>query len=648
MKLLLSVFLVQLIGLSSLAGPFQVPSQDGLSQISGQIDIPNCNQAMYPAVFMVGGTGFFSRNVFFGRSRTSRDFVFADLAQRFTAACIAVVRFDFRGVTCDLTDKSKLQTCVDQNLRTSVTDETILDDIQAVYNFAISSKSIDPSRFFMLGHSEGSLNIARLIARKSIHPAGILFFGGITESAKSILHWQIVDRAVEWSFEMDSNSDGTLTNAEIKSNFSKSKFNGSIPIDMLINPTGSWNKTSLVDFFEKTYQSITDDTLAKSDLEPYQIGGVIFSAYKWWKRWFEDDISALENLRDFYGPIKYHNGDIDSQAPGLREKAILDSSQIKMRSTPVFQIHPGKGHGLGSDPLYGPIDESIADEIVSDIHSWAKVAPVFSTDKVRHWSEDLSKGEVAAPYLATFKDGKYELRYLGSRHENSLHSPTLELVDKTFKTEKINAVVIEPYPYSKGESSAWFLDYIKKNRHDDFLPLGEAALSALLADERGIPFFGGEPTDEDILQQISSEGFSPSELVISYLVRQIPQWKREGELEKQKYEVLASSYLSATCRNLNVNPCPTLRDAEQWYTKMNGKILTEDVDSQESAPLVDSPLGTQRISSAITLVRDRFTLKIIEKVLAKYERVLVVYGHSHFLDLQPAFEDSMGHPSYSR
>lgn len=269
-------------------------------------------------------------------------------------------------------------------------------------------------------------------------------------------------------------------------------------------------------------------------------------------------------------------------------------------------------------------------------------APVFSTDKVRHWSEDLSKEELAAPYLATFKYGKYELRYLGAKHENSLHSPTLELVDKTFQNEKINAVIIEPYPYSKGESWAWFLDYVKTNRHDDFLPLGEAALSALLANERGIPFFGGEPTDEDILKQITSEGYSPSELVISYLIRQIPQWRREGEFDKQKYEVLASSYLTATCRDLNMNPCPTLRDAEQWYTKMNGKTLTQDVDSQESAPIADSQLGTQRISSAITLIRDKFTLKIIEKVLAKYEHVLVVYGHSHFLDLQPALEDSVG------
>ncbi len=106
--------------------------------------------------------------------------------------------------------------------------------------------------------------------------------------------------------------------------------------------------------------------------DPYIAGSIVFTSYQWWKRWFTDDVSSLDNLKNFTGPIEYHNGSIDSQTPGLREKSILDASQIPMKSRPRFVLHEGVGHGLNNNPLYGPVEESIADQIVRNAVAWTQ------------------------------------------------------------------------------------------------------------------------------------------------------------------------------------------------------------------------------------------------------------------------------------
>lgn len=374
MKCFFTLFLGFIFSISAFAESFEfkLKSKDGLTQISGQIDKPDCEGEAFPAVMIVGGTGLFYRNGFFGRSGTDRDFLFSDLAKRLNSSCLAVIRFDYRGISCDLKGKDSIQKCVDQKLRALVTDETTLDDIQTVYDHGIQQAFVDSKKIVLMGHSEGSLNISRLVARDSVHPAAIMFFGGLTESAYGILHWQIALRPVEWAFEMDTNKDAWLSADEIKKGYKNSKLNDVFPKEDFLNDSNGWSKQSLTEAFEIKYNEYKKMFLAIADKDPYMTSGIVYSSMKWWKRWFVDDVSVLENLKNFTGPIEYHNGDIDSQTPALRELEFLQSSNIHMQSRPKFILHPGKGHGLSSDTLYGPIDESIADEMVRSVTQWLK------------------------------------------------------------------------------------------------------------------------------------------------------------------------------------------------------------------------------------------------------------------------------------
>lgn len=66
---------------------------------------------------------------------------------------------------------SGIQNCVDQQARSHVNDETILDDIQTVYDFASAQPSLNSNGIVLLGHSEGTLNISRLVGRGSVPSA---------------------------------------------------------------------------------------------------------------------------------------------------------------------------------------------------------------------------------------------------------------------------------------------------------------------------------------------------------------------------------------------------------------------------------------------------------------------------------------------
>lgn len=349
---------------------FEIPTIDTISKISGQIDRPNCGVPPYPVVVMVGGTGLFTRDVFFGKSGTEADFVFKHLSGMLNQLCIATVRFDYRGVKCDAKSPKSYPDCIDQNLRQKVTDQTILEDIQVVYDFSKMQSYLDSNRTVLFGHSEGALNISRLVAQGSISAKAIMFLGGLTESAAGILRWQIAERPAELMMSMDSDRNDILTNEEIKESYPNSFIKNIYPLNSLLSASGSITKDEVVKAFYEIYESTKVETLKKSDDQAFISGGITFSAYKWWKRWFLDETSVLENLKDFSGPIEYHNGDIDSQTPGRRQKEFLLNSNVKMKSKPNFIIHAGKGHGLSNDPLFGPLDPSAAEMIVQQISNW--------------------------------------------------------------------------------------------------------------------------------------------------------------------------------------------------------------------------------------------------------------------------------------
>jgi hypothetical protein len=74
---------------------------------------------------------------------------------------------------------------------------------------------------------------------------------------------------------------------------------------------------------------------------------------------------------------------------------------------------------------------------------------------------------------------------------------------------------------------------------------------------------------------------------------------------------------------------------------MNRDLGTE-ITNEELNPLADGKLITQRMASAVSDVRDKFTLGVLEELLKKYHRVGVVYGNGHYFTLKKSLEAALG------
>lgn len=368
---------ILLFSISSIAQTqFQIPTKDGLSVLNGQFDLPqaHCGEGPFPTILIVSGTGFSYRD---GLTvlplQGDRSYIYKYLGQQFAEKCWLTVRWDYRGVSCDSSPGNEAKRCVDEEARKLMTYESMLEDIESIYKYSKAHPSVSANNFVILGHSEGSLNVSKLISEKRLNPKGVLYIGGVTESPKSIFHWQIVTRPAEWLFELDVNRDDILTNEEIKSEYSKSKFASlKYPIEVFLSPKGSWSKQEYLDKSELEFNQYKEIELAKDDNDHFRMGKHIYSKQSYWKMWFTNDVSVLDLLSDYSGKIIYINGDIDSQVPGVRERDFLLNFNKPMLNQPVFKVPKGIGHSLGSHNYFGPIEDDMVLEVESSIFELMK------------------------------------------------------------------------------------------------------------------------------------------------------------------------------------------------------------------------------------------------------------------------------------
>lgn len=106
--------------------------------------------------------------------------------------------------------------------------------------------------------------------------------------------------------------------------------------------------------------------------------------------------------------------------------------------------------------------------------------------------------------------------FLASRHMNTIGDDTLNLVQTLFEKYNFNGLIIESIPYSSGESPKWFLDEAKNGKSDKFIKGGESASAVILADEKKIPFFAGEPDHQDIYRGLKERGYTDEDVMSWY------------------------------------------------------------------------------------------------------------------------------------
>lgn len=381
--------------LGVVATPFSLATHDRTTKVTGEIDLPDsardCPECRFPLVIMVPGTGLHDRDYMFGISGTDADFLFKDMALKLAEAGIASLRYDYRGISCNprtappcpecttpqLRNQHYISSCIDNNVRASVTMDNMDADVALIYEHGLAQQAVDPSRIIFLAHSEGTVHVSRLIAAQKVAPKGLVFLGMVAESPAGVMHWQQVERFLR-VFNWDANRDGNLTNEEIHAGFVADPYFSSLglTVDYFLSPSGAWTERTLQDSREREYHRMRDELLSHADDEPLVILSepyMVQASYAWSKSFYTDDRPIVDLLKSYAGPLIAHIGGNDSQTPGERELGILSAFAGNFAVPPRGYLHPGVGHGFSPDnPLLGPITSFVKDAIIEDVKALVK------------------------------------------------------------------------------------------------------------------------------------------------------------------------------------------------------------------------------------------------------------------------------------
>jgi hypothetical protein len=151
--------------------------------------------------------------------------------------------------------------------------------------------------------------------------------------------------------------------------------------------------------------------------------------------------------------------------------------------------------------------------------------------------------------------------------------------------------------------------------------------------------------------RLLAQGFSPEDILGFYTLRSVPQWAREQKISNAgdlRVKDLVTQELVHNRERLSLpaSVLPTYQQWAQWYTQANGKPFGATFELAEVGPLADGPYKTNRIAETISRARDEFLLRQIAALLNAGHNVMVVFGESHLMILQPALEHMLGKPCY--
>lgn len=270
----------------------------------------------------------------------------------------------------------------------------------------------------------------------------------------------------------------------------------------------------------------------------------------------------------------------------------------------------------------------------------------FDSNLILPWSKASKNLDTAkSPSLYEFKSSGKTLFYLASQHSNKITDPAFKLI-KTASDKRPDILILEGFSKDLGVSPKSISTAVLEGVKDGFYPSGEVAYAVQLANEAKIPFVGGEPSDTYLLEKVTAKGYSANDLLNFDFVRRMPQMNRSGELNSKKVELLYADYVKAKAKSYGYKGSTlTFDEFKKWYQDKQGKAFSNSSGEKgETAPIDDGPFFTQKISLEVTRARDEHILQTIAEMMSKYDKVLIIYGSSHYRIQHEALKKALGQP----
>jgi hypothetical protein len=276
------------------------------------------------------------------------------------------------------------------------------------------------------------------------------------------------------------------------------------------------------------------------------------------------------------------------------------------------------------------------------------VTPTFEPDLslLRPWGEELAREEpYKTSYVAKFKKDDKELFYIAGHHAKSPDADVFPLIKKSFSEFDPEVLILEGFI---PEVTQERMRERAKKCSPNFERCGEKYFAIYLA-KSDVELVTGEPSEKEILESMKRLKYTTEDLAFYYLVRQIPSWERQKEINVVDFKKQAEEFLDVTMikRFYSTEIENGFDKFKVWYKEKMGKEFSlDDIDSEVPAPHKDGHY-LQKMGYQVGLVRDSNVVKMIAKQLEKHKKVMVLYGGSHLVVEVKVLEKMLGKPIYT-
>lgn len=251
------------------------------------------------------------------------------------------------------------------------------------------------------------------------------------------------------------------------------------------------------------------------------------------------------------------------------------------------------------------------------------------------------------PFLAVFERGDQTLGFVAARHSIDGDHPTFALVRTAFDAVQPRAAIIEGIETALGERPRPIVDQARRLKApSNPFAAGEAVYTAQLAMNRDIPFWGGEPSDQDIFSALLAAGSDPEDAFYAFLFGPLAQSVREGGISgpnDPRFDPAFERWAKGNARDLTPAPDTSALAFRAWYRDRSGLDLNADLNWLASNdPDYAGPV--QRELKLHMKIRDQHLFDLIRSRLETHRRLLVVYGSSHIATMWSPLVQQLGRP----